>query len=661
MKQRLLLLHFYILVLSTGVFCQQDTLHRLDTMVVTESKSATPDKYSEEEDSKQYGFTAYIDNYIMMKNGITKVPEAGSRLIVNGQHHYENRYIIAGVPLYPPSHFSGSAALDFTGLPLHAFSQYAINRHHSKSNGVTIEMEPTIYRTSDHYIPNRSEINMNYNNFDISFYGSTPARNNKDYYQLFLRWPNRHMIKYTLPTNSTRTAYGVPITFFDNIYTGVNDFTNSTLTHTVWFSYDRYSHINTDILKGKKVIPFGLGSINFTNYQIPLSITIGGSHQTIFEGTQDLAYFQTLKYLQHSNAIIAVNLFDLTKGNFTFSTNLTNEYKQWKGKNQVKGGSEDIIYYDIIRYNNDFSMDWSLNTEYRKLGNTFTVNLQTITKPLLKKLLVSPQVSYKFSHNNFALKNSFSYKQSLPDLRGLPTEEYRKKTLESYSFLSDLQYNNKKYNTKLNLGLFYGLNKNAPQQSLIPGYLTWDPSLETPLKSWGVSISTQHPLYKNYLFLTNVLNYTNSKRKVNNGYSDFEYEIPFSLNSILHLKTKSDLWHFFLKSYLSTGQPYRELKMDTTNYQLYYSDNKYRMPFYKRFDFIIEIRNNKIQHRYLSRYDIFLQLGNIEYLFNLNNSSYQKNIRGYNWLYFGVNDIQKDPIFLSSFKIYMGLKAGFRL
>ena len=142
-----------------------------------------------------------------------------------------------------------------------------------------------------------------------------------------------------------------------------------------------------------------------------------------------------------------------------------------------------------------------------------------------------------------------------------------------------------------------------------------------------------------WLALNGAANLSRSYRVTGDGEKPYEWDVPWTCRGGIHTQfgSRAQL-HFYLNGIASKGLPF----YDFVEYGVF------RAPDYLRFDLSLQYRSRFIDHRFLTRYDAYLNV------FNLTD---QFNITDYYW----DESMHLQPIPQGRMMIEMGVRLGFRI
>jgi hypothetical protein len=139
------------------------------------------------------------------------------------------------------------------------------------------------------------------------------------------------------------------------------------------------------------------------------------------------------------------------------------------------------------------------------------------------------------------------------------------------------------------------------------------------------------------------LNLANTRRQTSSGASlDYEWDLPWTIRTSLHLHTVSDHIHLYIDYIRSKGLPYYDF--DNGGYEA--------LPVYRSIDINVQVRANMPPQRYINRLDCYASLKNVQdLLFGTSN------VRDYYW----DSDGTRRSVNLGNGRMDIGTRFGFRL
>lgn len=593
-----------------------------------------------EEQQLSSGLTHYLSKIILTKATILQVPEAGSALLVRSGSPYDNRYLVAGVPMLAPFHFGGYPYADIDGVMLSTVENIdvTVNRiggTFPEVSGVFIKIEPGIYRPAPKKLKKRTELSLDFSTISQDFLLSFPLTK-QDFIQIGITRSEDYSLRYLKSSYSispdAEVGIAPPESFGNVTLTGRKLFGKMQTECFSWFAFDVYESY-TGITSA--VYPWGMASVKvYPVSRKNVSLTAGGAHQYFAEGIR-VGSNSFLKTVQQSNAIFTF-AYDSIKTDIVDVNILTSiNYLQWRGavkQRDERGldtaviGSGDEVLFDCktTMMKNVGPLEVSSNLLFT--GISFGDKPQGTIDVGLSMLWKSTIMDLEFNVGKIT---------SHPDIRGVPDSVFRKKQLTTYIVSAPLKL---KYNNKASLGIqpYARYRKNAPQ--LDPLLKAWDPVCSTPLKAAGVDCDLEVKPCR-WLELNGAVNISRAYRD-NDGDSTYEWGIPFTFRGRATFRMFHDLLYFYLEGKFNDGLPYFD-----------FVQKRYeRLPHYQRVDISFQYRSPIIKHRFLTRYDVYFRTSNLV-------GKYY-NVRTYYWDY----GMRMHPIDLSG-PVYteVGARLAFRL
>ncbi len=586
------------------------------------------------------GLTHYLSKIILTKATILQVPEAASALLVRSGSPYDNRYLVAGVPMLAPFHFGGYPYADIDGVMLSTVENVdvIVNRVAGAFpgvSGVLIKVDPGIYRPAQVKLKKRAELSIDFSTICQDFLLSIPFRKN-DFIQLGLTRSEDHSLRYLKRSYNINpdadVGIGPPETFGSATLTGKMLFGNLQSEWFSWFSFDVYKPLSGT---QTAVYPWGMASVKM--YPVnnkKVSITTGGGHQYFADGIR-VGGDSFLKTVKLSNGVCtfvydSINT-DIVNINVSGSVN----YTQWRGAVKqrddigldtgVIGRGEEVQFDCKTTMNKDVG-PLELSSNLLFTGVTFGGRPQAAIDAGLSLLWKSTVMELEFNIGKITTR---------PDIRGVPDLEFRKKQLTTFIASAPMKL---KYSNKATLGIqpYARYQKDAPQ--LDPLLKAWDPELSTPLKAAGIDCDIELKPFR-WLELNGAVNLSRAYRVVD-GDSTYEWGIPLTFRGRATFRMYHDLLYFYIECKFNDGLPYFDFVRK--RYE--------RLPHYQRVDISFQYRSPILKHRFLTRYDVYFRTSNLV-------GKYY-NVRTYYWDY----GMMKHPVDLSG-PVYteVGVRLGFRL
>jgi TonB family protein len=553
----------------------------------------------------KYGLKDDINKIISMRSEVNFIPGKRSTLLVNGGGPYDNRYEIYDIPIFSPSHFSTIPTLDVSGIMLSTIENISIISsnmcgRYSQSPGCVIKMNPGIYRPVINKWIKRPEttVNMSIRHMDFNIY--SPFRNNKDSYQIGFRFVHNYLVKtFGMETAPSLNGLSTPTNYNDLTFTGITNFNNISMRSFIWSSLDIY--IKNDF-NDEYIIPWGIGSITLRSKKKTnlFKAVLGGSSQKYFEGKL-MGTTAPLKKIERKNATVLLTTDSLSIGRFTLNLKERIEYIHWKNKLTER-------YYTNKTPVEEIKLNYKLEEIFAEshVGLKYStkkffscgVNLLMGSEIKSKNHYIDPGAWINIGKNNRSFSFFGGIVSSQPDMRGLPAFDYRKEINKTY-IVSSLIKRNVRNKIFLSYEPYFRKRNHCPIISYDYSSPIWDKDFATPLYSLGNNFSLD---IKSTYYAINIAGmFGKSYRLINDKKKPYEWNIPWALKSTIHCNLKNDWFHIFLTNMMSAGIPYRDINTNKL---------KRTIP-YIRPDISFEYHTKIIDHRYFTRYDIYIGMINI--------------------------------------------------
>jgi hypothetical protein len=649
----------FVFVVAGSPFAAPETADSIavDKIIVTGKKSPVQERVVIEQEEKKTGLTDDVNKLLVLKPGIVGVPEAGSSLLVHGESPFDNAFQLYTVPMFAPSHFSNNTFCDHSATMISTVNTVRVvtdqlGGRYSGASASVIACDPGISRLADPLLIPRPELSIGIGALcqDISL--SFPARKGEDIYQLSFTNTDSYKISWLgLQSKSSEQAalgYGMPSTFGDGVFTGTNSLNKALFREYLLFAWDNYQ---PSIHGGAMTVPWGIGAVSFedTLKNGMLKVSAGGSRQQFYEGKKYVSIIP-LVHVERTNGNMSAELFHVQKGSSLYDASIQAEHLEWNGWQTILPNAgqtqQQIDSLALGKEESARETEAALHAGAQRGFGRLSVGANVLIGGVAPwyRMYADPGLWLKLQYETWSTGISAGITTTRPDIRGLPSYDYRGTLHKTYSVSVNGQAVPAKW---LDLGAdaYVKWKDRCPARSLVPGNLVWDPSLESPLLIGGVNSSVIVSLPEHWQ-LTLMLDYNEATRTYPIHQIPYEWNIPWSQKSILRYSVLSDRLQFFLIGFFSEGLPYREIFLTDTGAA--YSHEFSRMLAYKRVDFKVQVNQSIEKHRFLTRFDGYVEVYN---LFDWTN------IREYYYDY----DMAKLPVFLERFGINMGVRLGFRM
>jgi len=662
------------------VAAKEDSTETLETIVVSAKRlDQTVVRISSFE--TKYGLTDNVNEVLILQQGISRIPESGSMLLVNGSGPYDNRYFVSDVPVLPPSHFVTHTFADKSGTMITTIEEVQVltlesaGRVPGAPNG-SILIWPGIHRAEKNYQKGRPEVHLNYGTLDADL-GVSWGAGKDALYQVSVKksddrtieslgWPVGGLFS-SADTSRAGTGsapgWGSPMGYGDLTFTG--ETRHGTLFHRshVWLAYDSYREFFS---------PWGIMAycVEAPEEASPWRITVGGANQKHLEG-KEYGPYRPRKRIERSVATVFAEKRGVPFGSYLLNLNARYLLLFWDGFQTPPYGT----YIDIAA---DDTTTWTAPHKKETLaaeGNENSISLHVGMQRRMgrfafggdaaaeivmgKKSYFSPEqlafVSLSLERNR--LRTTLSVGGMRPDIRGLPSADYRFESIRKYG--TSFEWENRSFEwADLSVNAYLNYLRDYPRVSLAPWDLSFDPEEETDLFTRGLSVKIDGKVGRIVQFYL-IGNLGKSQRVLEDGKVEaFEWDQPWALRPGLSFVLKDESVQLRLCGSFSGGVPYRDLVLNGQGIE--FSSLSNRMPPYRRLDFQFELRQPVEKHRLLTRYDAYIRVQNFPELFDGfvgGRTNAWKNTREYMWDY----TMHRRDLVLQQFRVALGVRLGVRL
>jgi TonB family protein len=608
-------------------------------------------------EERQYvsGLTTYLSEMLKSQTVITGVPEAGSLMTARGGSPFDNRYLICGVPFLAPFHFSGHPYADFDGMLVSSLKKVTVTTDRIAArfpgaSGIIIEADPGIYRSDNKKLVRRPELSVDYGSLSQDFMLSVPfGSQNDDFLQLgysgskssYFRWL---AYWYDLLEDA---AIGVspPASMGNVTLTGTKTSRLAQIDAFGWFAWDGFQPLDFEYHKTyhpevqKTFYPWGMASVGIhpPGREFPL-VRYGGSHQYFMQGKRvgNTAFLKTV-YLSNGSVSLFLDTLAIRNCAIQFDCRIDDQY--WDGTVIQRDTAGPDIY--IRRQGHEISLSPHTSVE-QKIGPV-TLSVDVLGSLLFYDLSKRPDntldagASLLWEEGPFQAGLHAGRVTSRPDIRCLPDSVFRKEHLHAWLLSLPLFFNGGRTPLRLSVQPYVRYQDRAP--GMDPLMYVWDEELTTEAVVEGVDIGAE-VAPKEWIAWDCAINLSRADRIAGDSRSQSELNAPWTIRNNLHLNYKRR-FHLYLKGMAARLAPYYDFKSAA------YAD----LPLYMRWDINLHYRTERPSHRYLTRYDGY---------FNVKNFTENTSLRNTRDYYWGAS-MNREPIYLSSWILELGLRAGFRL
>jgi len=629
------------------------TIKSVDTMVVTALRLPKTEHLQVAAEQRISGLTDNINRILYLQPGVDRVPEAGSTILINGAGPYDNAYYVYGIPMFAPSHFTNHSFADRSGTIVSSLKSVGLatsnlSGRYPEATGGVVELKPEIYRPADTLLLRRPEFAVGVGSLDVDLQLSRPSRLRRgDFYEVSWKqaWPYNiawlngdHLIGVS--TSDAQLGNGIPFAYGDVVASASN---RSPKVHTrelLWFAYDSYmTGIPCPV---QPFLPWGCAALNVEVNDPDVFIQEGGvgaTHQVVYEG-------------KRVGSAIPLKTVSRTGGSAFVRTGI-----RQIGRLAIRGSTrlDGLSWWGTC-------VERETNTHLRSVrGNELVVSLQGEATHSIGALIyglnllgvvagtpvvgyVDPGVFLRLNWSKVGVEIDGGISSSRPDIRGLPQPEYRGTIDRTYGGSAALRLSPRPWTSLAALGCIR-YSDSRPQMSDTATFLWWNPSGATPVLSRSINLQWDLRL-KDVATLRVVQNLNKSRRELPAGAQVYEWDLPWSSKAMLGFKMFGGLGKLFVTGQVSSGLPYR--KVHQASGVPVYDDRYHRAIVYKRVDAKAQFGQPTHGHRYLTRYDAYVDVTNV---FGWVNA------REYYW----DPDMAQHPILLQPRLVSLGLRLGFRL
>jgi hypothetical protein len=658
MKKQTLLV--FVLVIALPSFAAPETADSaaVDRIIVTGRKNPASERVVVEKEAAKTGLTDDINKILILKPGVSQIPEAGSSLLIRGEGPFDNSFRMYNVPIFAPSHFSNSTFCDHSATMINTVNEFRVvtdqmaGRYSGASSSV-ISCDPAISRPADARLIPRPELSIGIGTLCQDLSLSVPFRNGADISQLSFTNTDSYRIHWrngfqSRSSEQAALGYGMASTFGDLVYTGTNAWKQVTLREYALFAYDVY----LPSMHGPGMtVPWGItaASVEDSLANGVIAVSAGASRQYYYEGKK---YFNVvpLAQVERTNATMRGSIASVKKGASYYDAAIQLERLEWTGSQiMLPNPARSVLSAATLALAETTTCketEVTIHAGARRETGRLSAGLNVLFGGVAPwyRLYVDPGAWARMQFDRSSLGISGGIATSRPDIRGLPSYDYRGGLQKTYSLSVNGTVTPAKW---LDAGAdaYVKWKDRCPARSLVLGNLVWDPSLESRLLCAGIATSATLSPLEHWTF-TLFLDAARANRISKDHQEEYEWNVPWSWKSIIRYSVFSDRLQFFLIGFFSEGLPYREII--STDSGVVYAAEYSRVPMYKRVDLKIQLNQRVEKHRFLTRYDAYVEVGNI---FDW------PNVREYYWDY----DMARLPIFLERIEIAFGLRLGFRM
>ena len=679
----LLLNCFHAAVAATG---PDTTVQSLDTVEV-HAPSVKSYRLNVEAGERIIGRTDDLNNLLLLEPGTARIPEAGSRLLVRGDDHTENLYMMMGVPLMTLSHFGGQVAADRSFIPIGTGNSVdcrttRVAGTYSGASGAVVTVDPDL-PTGRRQVP-RPELSINYGTLGAECAITVPLHKYRQFYQVVVRPSDIYTmgLDNVLFGRDHYIGFDQPYASTDGVFIGRQITDRMTVDETVWISYDQYATAARAYAEGYGVrwecelesFPWGIAAISFRgdSARLPWEVSAGGSRQYVFDGKRIGRHAPVIS-VKRDNAAFVAELAAMNLGSGRLRLRVNAGYEEWEGS---------LTRYDITGYLANFGEgamifsqpDDTIGSVVRTADGSGTVALQcgweqgrgsnswglNVSSGLFTagaKAFVDPGIWFQSAGTLLSFECDAGIVSSQPDIAGLPDGAYAAKVIHTAVVNTGLSYRpSQRFSARLDGYAKY--KDHVPVRTPDPLNPVWDPEAGASGLFYGIALTLDAAILERIRFWTSQL-VGRSQVFQDGRVSVAGWDIPWMNKSSLSLALVKNYLTLYLNGLFSAGLPYRDIEWHGGS-MYRWSEEQHRVPAYKRIDVKLEFRQPiPLWERNMLQFDAYILLENVvnfaDYMARAETETW-RNVREYYW----DDDLRLTPVYLNPFDLHIGFRVRMR-
>ena len=652
-----------LMVLSSlpGRAVESDSaVSELDTLVVTESRSGDSDLFVIADETERAGLTDDFKRFLLAAPGVDRVPEAGGALLIRGQGPYDNRYHVAEVPMFSPTHFSNynyndrgagaSANIKHTDITTEGIGGRCLN-----CPAGLVRLVPEVHGTEDTTRLLGAVAGIGVLDHDLSV--ALPLKQPGHQYRLDFKHAKPYLFavrsfgKDQRERGGAEFGFGVPGWSADMELRGRNRFGPTTLHQYGRVAFDKYL---PSLHTSGAVKPWGVGALRaaINDNDRTWKFAAGGSRQRYHEGKR-LGWIVPYKRTTRANAVMTGGLSTARPRAARLNLDAGVEALTWECLSHVLH-SDSLSTKTLSRKETGADeLHASLRGGLSFAGRTNAWGVDILTGVILPyaAVVLDPGIHFTASYQRLSMHMNAELRSSLPDIRGLPDSSYRTNVIRTRAVSASLEYRPVR-RVELEAKPYFSWKDHCPRISEHPEENWWDPSAATPLLSRGIGF--REDLRVLHIMNIRAMQNIGSSVRVHDGRREvYEWDMPWSTKLAVDLHTADDAFHVYLIGIVTAGLPWRDL--DTVNEALAFAPEIRRVPNYKRIDLKLQWKQPLPPSSVLRGLGFYINLSNVLDLFD---QGYYKgtweNTREYYW----DENLQRHPVILEYFAFDAGIRVG---
>lgn len=632
----------------------------LDTLVVIESRSGDSDLFEIADETQRTGLTDDFKRFLLAAPGVDRVPEAGGALLIRGQGPWDNRYHVAGVPMFSPTHFSDynyndrgagvTANIKHTDITTEGIGGRCLN-----CPAGLVRLMPEVHGTEDTTRLLGAVAGIGVLDHDLSV--TLPLKQPGHQYRLDFKHATPYLFavrsfgKDQRKRGGAEFGFGVPGWSADMELRGRNRFERTTLHQYGRIAYDRYL---PSLQTGGTVQPWGVGSLRaaIEDKNRTWEFAAGGSRQRYHEGKR-LAWIVPYKRTTRTNAVVSCGLTNARFRAARLKLDAEVEALSWESLSQVLHSDSQSTRTHSRKVTGAEELHASVHAGLSRADRSYARGVDLLTGVVMPygSVLIDPGVWFTASYQTLLMKMNAEIRSSLPDIRGLPDSSYRSKVIRTYALSASLRYRPAR-RVEIEAKPYVSWKDHCPRISERPDENWWNRSAATPLLSRGIGFREDLRIL-DIMDLRAMQNIGTSERVRDGRGEAYEWDMPWSAKLAVDFHTANGAFHAYVIALATAGLPWRDL--DTTRGELAFAPKIQRVPLYKRIDLKLQWKQPIPPSSMLKGLGFYINLSNVLDLFD--QGYYEgtwENTREYYW----DDNLRRHPVILEYFAFDAGVRVG---
>jgi len=561
------------------------------------------------------GLTHYVSDVIRSRTTVRSVPESRTKMMVRSGSPFDNRYYISGVPWLSPFHFGNNSFTEVDGIMLSTLSDITLTiddiaGRQLDASGFRVDLQPGIYRPAAKKLIRRPELSVDFNTIGQDLLLSVPVGKTENLVQLGYTRCESYTLDYLNAVQISPNDPGTAGEYGNLTLTVIGGNHLGTARVFSWLAWSDGADpgINTD--------PWGMASVVLEPAAGPVaSVTVGGSRQQ-FRDAQKVGSVKNYTDAGLNNGLVSVAFDTIETPPADITLDAEAERTEWSGqffRIDESSVSDTAIHSESAR--TAFRM--MASSADRNTGSTeHRLQLHGSVGRSAGKFFVAAEglvagVSYDGTHkfvadaggrigwqdDHFTIGLNGGRITSRPDVRGLPSAALRR--MSTATWLLALPAYWKTYR-RFSCSLQPYFRYRPEELTLDRLTKQWSDTAMTKLYAGGLDGDMSF-VVTDWLSIDEAVNVSRARRKLDGGWRQYEWDVPWAVRGVIHLHF-GDIaeYHIYLKHTASAGMPYYD-----------FIDGNIKRNFdYKRVDVSMQYRSKKLNDRFLTRYEAYLNVFN---------------------------------------------------